>query len=323
MKAVQIAEVGGPEVLQYVDAPRPEPGQGQALVEIKAAGINYTDVYSRTGVAHPAELPTILGVEAAGVVVELGAGVTEVAVGDRVAYSSGPRSYAEFAAIPSWRLMPIPEGIDFDVAAAAMLQGMTAHYLSHDTYPLKSGDTALIHAGAGGVGLLLIQMAKARGATVITTVSTEEKGRLAREAGADHVVNYSTQDFQQEVMRITGDVGVNVAYDAVGVTTFDKSIASLATRGYMVAYGQASGWPPPVALPVLNTKSLFLTRPTLVSYTLTRDEIAMRSGEVFAAIRSGTLKIAISRTFPLRDAAEAHRQLEGRQTTGKLLLLPG
>ena len=323
MKAVQIVEVGGPEVLRYVDVPRPEPGQGQALVEIKAAGINFTDVYSRTGLAHPPELPTILGVEAAGVVVELGPGVTEVAVGDRVAYSSGPQSYAEYAAIPSWRLMPIPEGIDFEVGAAAMLQGMTAHYLSHDTYPLKGGDTALIHAGAGGVGLLLIQMAKARGATVIATVSTEEKAQLARGAGADHVVNYSTQDFQQEVMRITGDVGVNVAYDAVGVTTFDKSIESLATRGYMVAYGQASGTPPPVPLAVLNRKSLFLTRPTLVSYTLTRDEIAMRSGEVFAAIGAGSLKIAISKRFPLQEAAEAHRQLEGRQTTGKLLLLPG
>ena len=322
MKAIQMSEVGGPEVLQYVDVPRPQPGQGQALVEIKAAGVNYTDVYTRTGLAHPPELPTIPGVEAAGVVVELGPEVTEVAVGDRVVYSSGPRSYAEYAAIPAWRLMPIPEGISFEVACAAMLQGMTAHYLTHDTYPLKPGDTALIHAGAGGVGQLLIQMAKARGVMVISTVSTEEKAQLAREAGADHVINYASDDFEQEVMRITDGRGVNVAYDAVGVTTFDKSIDCLAVRGYMVAYGQSSGTPPPVPLAVLNRKSLFLTRPTLVSYTLTRDEIAMRSGKVFEGIKAGSLRMSIFKEFPLQEAAEAHRQLEGRQTTGKLLLLP-
>ena len=322
MKAIQMTEVGGPEVMKYTDVDAPEPGPGQAQVAIKAAGVNYTDVYSRSGVNHPAAMPAIPGIEAAGVVTKLGEGVMEVAVGDRVAYSSGPGSYAEVGAIPAWRLMKVPESLTFEQAAAAMLQGMTAHYLSHDAYPLKPGDTALIHAGAGGVGQLLIQMAKLRGAEVITTVSTGEKAEIAKAAGADHVVMYTTQDFAEEVKRITDGVGVQVAYDAVGVTTFDQSIASLAVRSYMISYGAAAGPVPPVPLATLNPKSLFLTRPTLVSYTLTREEIAMRSGAIFDWISSGKLKLSISQTFPLSEAAESHRQLEGRLTTGKLLLIP-
>ena len=322
MKAIQMTEVGGPEVMKYTDVDAPEPGPGQAQVAIKAAGVNYTDVYSRSGVNHPAKMPAIPGIEAAGVVTKLGEGVTEVAVGDRVAYSSGPGSYAEVGAIPAWRLMKIPEALTFEQGAAAMLQGMTAHYLSHDAYPLKPGDTALIHAGAGGVGQLLIQMAKIRGAEVITTVSTGEKAEIAKAAGADHVVMYSTQNFEEEVKRITDGVGVQVSYDAGGVTTFEQSIASLAIRGYMISYGAAAGPVPPVPLATLNPKSLYLTRPTLVSYTLDRAEISMRSGAIFDWITSGKLKLSISQTFPLSEAAESHRQLEGRLTTGKLLLIP-
>ena len=322
MKAIQMTETGGPEVMKYTDVKDPEPGPGQALVHIKAAGVNYTDVYSRSGVNHPATLPAIPGIEGSGVVLKLGEGVTEVAVGDRVAYSSGPGSYAEVGAIPAWRLMKVPESLTFEQAAAAMLQGMTAHYLSHDAYPLKPGDTALIHAGAGGVGQLLIQMAKIRGAEVITTVSTGEKAEIAKAAGADHVVMYTSQDFAEEVKRITDGQGVQVVYDAVGVATFDQSIASLAVRGYMISYGAAAGPVPPVPLATLNPKSLFLSRPTLVSYTLTREEIAMRSGAIFDWIGSGKLKLSISQTFPLSEAAESHRQLEGRLTTGKLLLIP-
>ena len=322
MKAIQMAEVGGPEVMKYVELPDPEPGPGQALVEIKAAGVNYTDVYSRSGSNHPAALPAIPGIEAAGVVLKLGEGVNQVAVGDRVAYSSGPGSYAEINAVPAWRLMPIPDELTFEEGAAAMLQGMTAQYLVSDCYAIKPGDVALVHSGAGGVGRLLIQMAKLKGAEVITTVSTGEKAEIAKACGADHVVMYTQESFSEAVKRITDGKGVQVAYDAVGATTFDESIASLAVRGYMVAYGQASGPVPPVPLATLNPKSLFLTRPTLVSYTLNRDEIAMRSGQVFEWIRSGDLKLSISQTFALSDAPEAHRQLEGRLTTGKLLLKP-
>ncbi len=322
MHAIQMAEVGGPEVMKYVQLPEPEPGPGQALVEIKAAGVNYTDVYSRSGTNHPPSLPAIPGIEAAGVVLKLGEGVTEVAVGDRVAYSSGPGSYAEVNAVPAWRLMPIPDGLTFEEGAAAMLQGMTAQYLVTDCYAIKPGDVALIHSGAGGVGRLLIQMAKLKGAEVITTVSTGEKAEIAKSCGADHVVMYTQESFSEAVKTITGGQGVRVAYDAVGATTFDESIASLGVRGYMVAYGQASGPVPPVPLATLNPKSLFLTRPTLVSYTLNRDEIKMRSGQVFEWIRSGDLKLSISQVFPLSEAPEAHRQLEGRLTTGKLLLQP-
>ena len=321
MKAIQITEVGGPEVLQYVDVPEPEPGVGEAIVELNAVGVNYMDVGARTGSNNPT-LPLIPGGEGSGIVVKVGDGVTEVAVGDRVAYTGAGKSYSEKVCVPSWRLVKVPDGMDIEVGAAAMLQGMTAHYLAYSTYPLKAGDTALIHAGAGGVGLLLIQMAKMAGAQVITTVSTKEKAEMAKAAGADHAVLYTEVDFAAEVMKITNDKGVQVVYDAVGVDTFEGSVASLAPRGYLVLYGQASGPVPPVALSVLNPKSLFLTRPGLGSYTATRAELEQRAGEVLGWVASGKLNIKIHGRYALKDAAEAHRELQGRLTSGKLLLIP-
>ncbi len=321
MKAVQVSVAGGPEVLEYVDVPDPEPGEGEALLELNAAGVNYMDVYMRSGANNPT-LPIIPGGEGAGVVVKVGPGVSEVSVGDRVAYTGAGRSYAEKVVAPSWRLIKVPDDMDIEMGAASMLQGMTAHYLSHTTYPLGEGDTALVHSGAGGVGLLLIQMAKMRGATVITTVSTQEKADLAMGAGADHAVLYTEQDFAEETMRITGGVGVNVVYDAVGADTFDKGLACLAQRGYMVLYGQASGPVPTVTLATLNPKSLFLTRPGLNSYTATREELEWRAGDVLGWVQSGALNVKVHGRFALSDAAEAHRQLQGRVTTGKLLLIP-
>ncbi len=321
MKAVQISKTGGPEVMKYVDVPDPRPGPGQALVEIKAVGVNYMDVYTRSGL-YPLALPAIPGAEGSGVVAQVGTGVTEVAVGDLVAYTGVGQSYAEKVVAPAWRLVKLPRGLDAENGAAVMLQGMTAHYLCHSTYPLKPGETALVHAAAGGVGLLLTQMAKSLGAQVIATVSTEAKARLAREAGADHVIIYTQQDFQQEVKRITDGAGVQVVYDAVGVDTFDKSVACLARRGYMVLYGQASGPVPPVPVSILNAKSLFLTRPSLVDHTATREELLQRASAVLGWVKSGKLKVHLHGKFPLRDAAEAHRQLESRLTTGKLLLIP-
>ena len=321
MKAIQITQLGGPEVLKYADVPDPSPGAGQALIDIKAIGVNFTDVYTRSGL-NPPTLPAIPGVEAAGVVTQVGEGVSEVAVGDLVAYTGVGASYAEKVVARSSRLVKLPQGMDAETAAAAMLQGMTAHYLSHSTFPLKPGDTCLVHAAAGGVGLLLTQMAKSLGARVIATVSTEEKAKLASEAGADHVIIYTVEDFEEEVKRISGGDGIQVVYDAVGATTFDKSVACLAHRGYMVLYGQASGPVPPVPVSVLNSRSLFLSRPTLGSYTATREELLQRAGDVLGWVQSRKLNLRIHRKFPLRDAAEAHRQLEGRLTTGKLLLMP-
>ena len=321
MKAIQHSEHGGTEVLQYVDVADPRPGPGQALVELKAIGVNFTDTYTRTGV-RPTPLPAIPGVEGAGVVSQLGEGVTEVAVGDLVAYSNVMNSYAERVVAPSWRLVKLPEGMDAQTGATAILQGMTAHYLCNTTYPLKRGDTALIHAGAGGIGLLLIQTAKSLGASVITTVSTEAKAQLAREAGADHTIIYTEQDFEEEVKRITDGVGVQAVYESVGKDTFDKSLASLALRGYLVLYGQASGPVPPMSPGVLAAKSIFLTRPGLEAYTNTREELLGRATDVLERVQSGKLKLRLHGTFPLKDAAEAHRQLEGRLTTGKLLLIP-
>jgi len=322
MKAIQIPHTGGPEVLHYVDLPQPKAGEGQAVVQIKAAGVNFTDIYTRTGMAHGAAMPWVPGVEAAGVVTEVGPGVTGVKPGDRMAYSSGPGSYAEYATQAVWRLMPVPEGVSFELAAAAMLQGMTAHYLSHDSYPIRPGDVALVHAGAGGVGQILIQMCKQLGATVIATVSTEAKAAIARSCGADHVIRYTVDDFEAETMRLTDGKGVHVVYDSVGMDTFAKGMNLLRNRGYMICYGQSSGWPDPVSLQALNIKGTFVSRPSLVHYTLDRQEIALRSGAVFAALAAGRLKIDISKTFPLAEAAEAHRQLEGRASTGKLLLIP-
>ena len=322
MKAVQITQYGGPETLEYTDVEDPRPGPGEAVVQLAASGVNYMDVYGRTGLYGQGPLPTILGGEGAGTVIEVGPGVEAPAVGDSVAYTGASRSYAERVVVPAERLIVLPEGVSAEQGAGAMLQGMTAHYLSHSTYPLLPDDIALIHAGAGGVGLLLIQIAKMRGAQVITTVSTEDKAELARGAGADHVVLYTQEDFQEAVMSITDGAGCQVAYDAVGATTYEGSMASLAMRGFLVMYGQASGVVPPIAPLSLNAKSLYLTRPSLGNYTQTREELEWRAGDVLRWVADGSLSLRISERLPLRDAAEAHRRLESRQTTGKLLLIP-
>ncbi len=322
MKAVQMTEYGGPEVLEYTDVADPVAGPGEAVLQLAAAGVNYMDVYGRTGLYGTGELPAILGGEGAGTVVEVGPGVTAPAAGDVVAYTGASQSYAERVVVPADRLIILPDGITAEQGAGAMLQGMTAHYLSHSTYPLGQDDTALVHAGAGGVGLLLIQMAKMRGATVITTVSTEEKAELARGAGADHVVLYTQGDFLEAVMRITDGAGCQVAYDSVGATTYESSMASLSVRGYLVMYGQSSGVVPPIAPLALNAKSLYLTRPSLFNYTATREDLEWRASDVLGWIADGKLSLRISERFPLQDAAEAHRRLESRQTTGKLLLIP-
>ncbi len=322
MKAIRIHSNGGPEVLTLEEVPDPKPAPAEAVVKIEAAGLNYIDVYYRTGL-YKAQLPLTIGVEGAGVVTAIGPDVTEVKVGDRVAYTGVPGAYAQLAAVPAKRLVKLPEGLDGKVGAAAMLQGMTAHYLAHTTYPLKSGDWCLVHAAAGGVGLLLCQVAKMRGARVIGTVSTDAKAKLAREAGADEVILYTKQDFETEVKRITGGTGVHVVYDAVGKTTFDKSLNCLRMRGMLVLYGQASGPVPPFDPAILNQKgSLFLTRPSLFHHIATREELLQRAGEVLGWIKSGKLKLRVNLTLPLAQAAEAHRQLEGRQTTGKVLLIP-
>ena len=321
MKAVRVHAHGGPEVLSVDDVPVPEPGPGQARVKIAAAGVNFIDTYHRKGL-YRGQLPLTLGQEAAGTVDALGDGVTEVRLGDRVVYASVQGSDAEYAVVPAARLVPIPSGVSFEQAAAAMLQGLTAHYLATSTFPLKPGDTALVHAAAGGVGHLLVQIAKLRGARVIGTASTS-KLELARTAGADEVIDYTKEDFEAEVKRLTGGQGLPVVYDSVGATTFDKSLRCLRPRGYMVLYGQSSGPVPPLDPQVLNGKgSLFLTRPTLGHYTATRDELLWRANDLFGWMRDGTLKVAIDTTFALADAADAHRYLEGRNTKGKVLLLP-
>jgi NADPH2:quinone reductase len=322
MKAVCVHTPGGIEALRYEDVPTPTPKAGEALVKIEAVGINFIDIYTRSGM-YKNPLPLTLGQEGAGVVEALGPNITEVQVGDRVAYSGTPGSYAEYAVVPAARLVKIPDGLTAQDAAAAMLQGMTAHYLTHTTYPLAPSDTALVHAAAGGVGLLLVQMAKRRGARVFGTVSTEDKAKLAKEAGADEAILYTQQDFEVEVKRLTNGHGVQVVYDSVAKTTFEKGLNCLAPRGYMVLYGQSSGPVPPFDLAQLGAKgSLFITRPTLGHYTLTREELLQRSGDVLGWIRGGQLKLRIDEVFPLQDAGEAHRRLEGRQSTGKLLLVP-
>jgi NADPH2:quinone reductase len=322
MKAIVIEQYGGDEVLQYKDVETPKLKASEALIKLGAIGLNYIDVYHRTGL-YPLPLPLTLGLEGAGTVEALGEDVTDLAVGDRVAYASCIGSYAEYIAAPAERLITLPEKIDEESAAAVMLQGMTAHYLVTSTYALASGDTALVHAAAGGVGLLLIQMAKRIGAKVIGTVSTAAKAELAKEAGADEIILYTEQDFEEEVRRITGGKGVQVVYDSVGQTTFMKSLKSLAPRGMLALFGQSSG---PVAAfnPALLAQggSLFLTRPSLAHYTLTRDELEWRASEVLNLVASGELKLRIEKTFSLAEAAEAHRQLEGRLTTGKVLLIP-
>ena len=322
MKAVRIHAPGGPDALRFEDVSEPKPQAGEAVVKVDAAGLNYIDVYFRTG-QYKTQLPATLGMEAGGTVTAVGEGVRDVKVGDTVAYTGVPGAYAEFATVPAQRLFPLPSGLTTKQGAAMMLQGMTAHYLACSTYPLKSGDTCLVHAAAGGVGLLLCQIAKLRGARVIGTVSTEEKAKLAREAGAADVILYTKQDFEAEVKRITGGKLCQVVYDAVGKDTFDKSLGCLATRGMLALYGQSSGPIGTFDPQILNAKgSLFLTRPSLVHYTATREEMLQRAGELAGWIRDGKLKLRVEFEFPLKDAAEAHRALEGRKTTGKVLLVP-
>jgi NADPH2:quinone reductase len=321
MNAIQVKRAGGPEVLELVKLPVPEAKGAEAVVKIVAAGINFIDVYYREG-RYKAVMPFVPGQEAAGDVVAVGSNVTNLKVGDRVAYTMVLGSYAEYSAVAADRLVKIPEGVSYQQAAAAMLQGMTAHYLSHDTYPLKKGETALVHAAAGGVGLLLVQMAHGIGARVIGTVSTEEKAKLAREAGADDVILYTQTDFEAETRRLTGGRGVDVVYDSVGKTTFEKGLDILRPRGYMVLFGGSSGPVPPFDLIQLSQKgSLYVTRPTLTHYVATREDLEMRAGAVFSMIAAGKLKLRIAHTYPLKDATQAHRDLEARRTTGKLLLL--
>jgi NADPH2:quinone reductase len=320
MKAIQVKEPGGPERLQLVEVPVPVPGPGQALVRIAASGVNFIDIYFRTGL-YKAELPVTIGSEAAGIVEAVGADVTEVTPGDRVAYAMVRGSYAEYAVVPAAQLVKVPDGIDLDSAAAVMLQGMTAHYLTHSTFPLSSGQSCLVHAAAGGAGRLIAQMAKARGARVFGTVSTEQKAAIAAEAGVDHPIIYTAIDFEAELNRLTGGAGVDVVYDSVGKTTFEKSLACLRPRGMLVLFGQSSGSVAPLDPQILNTRgSVFLTRPSLAHYLLTRDELLWRAGDVFAAMERGQLVLRIDHAFPLEQAAGAHRALESRSTTGKMIL---
>ena len=322
MRAIRVHQYGGPDAMRLDELPTPTPGAGQALVRIEAAGVNYVDVYQRSGL-YRGELPLRLGLEAAGVVEVVGPDVTSAKVGDRVAWTGVPGSYATHNVVAADRLVPLPSGVDARTGTAAKLQGMTAPYLTHSTYSLKPGDTCLVHAAAGGVGLLLCQMAKRAGARVIGTVSTEEKARLAREAGADEVILYTQQDFEAAVKRLTGGKGLQVVYDSVARDTFDKGLNVLAPRGYMVLFGQSSGPIGPFDPQVLNVKgSLFLTRPSLNHHILTRDDLLHRAGEVLGWIQKGQLKLRIGATFALGEVQAAHRDLEGRKTTGKLLLTP-
>lgn len=322
MKAVRFHEYGGAEVLSYEEVPDPQPQSGEALLSVEAVGINYIDTYQRSGI-YPVDLPCIAGMEAAGTVLDLGEGALDVSVGDRVAYAGTIGSYAEQACVDASRLVPLPDGVDAEVGAAALLQGMTAHYLSHSTYALSDTDTALVHAAAGGVGLLLIQMAKRQGARVIGTVSTATKEEMARRAGADEIIRYTEVDFESETMRLTDDKGVNVVYDSVGATTFEKSLNVLRPRGYLALFGASSGPVGPFDPQLLNSKgSLFLTRPTMVHYIQTRDELLARSGDVLGWVSSGEMTLHIGERFALSEAADAHQALEGRKTTGKVILLP-
>ena len=322
MKAIRIDGFGGPEVLRLADVPDPSPGPGQIAVRVEAAGLNFIDVYHRTGL-YPNPLPFVPGMEGAGVVAEVGPGVAAWREGDRVAWTGILGSYAGRVLLPAERAVAVPLGMSTDTAAALMLQGLTAHYLCTSTYPLRKGDTCLVHAAAGGVGLLLVQMAKQRGARVIGTVGTEAKAALAREAGADEVVLYTREDFLEAVKRLTGGRGVDVVYDSVGKATAEKSLDCLVPRGMMVFFGNASGPVPPIDPLALSRKgSLFLTRPTLVHYIADRASLEARATAVLGDAAGGRLKVRIDRTFPLAEAAEAHRALEGRQTAGKVLLIP-
>jgi NADPH2:quinone reductase len=322
MRAIQVQKTGGPEVLTLVDLPVPKPKANEAVVKIAAIGVNFIDVYFREG-RYPSALPFVDGQEAAGTVTEVGSDVKSVKPGDRVAYTGVIGAYAEYAAVPADRLVHVPDKITDQQAAAAMLQGMTAHYLVNSTYPLKKGETALIHAAAGGVGLLLVQMAKSIGARAIGTVGTEEKAKLAREAGAEEVIIYTQQDFEVEIKRLTENKGVHVVYDGVGKSTFEKGLNVLRPRGYIVLFGGASGAVPPFDPIALSQKgSLFLTRPSLLHYIATRQELEQRSSDVFNMILAGKLKLRIGHVYKLEEVQQAHRDLEGRKTTGKILLVP-
>lgn len=319
MKAIRVSEIGGPEVLVFGEVESKKPARGEALVELHVAGVNYIDTYHRTG-QYPLPLPFTPGVEGAGVVKEVGPGVEDLKVGDRVAYAMHLGAYAEEAIVPAWKLVPIPKGVDFAEAAAAMVQGMTAHYLSKSTFPLKPGDSVLVHAAAGGVGLLLIQMAKIAGATVFGTVSTPKKAKLAEEAGADSVILYTEQDFETEIKRMSH--GVNVVYDSVGQSTFEKSLRCLKPRGTLVLFGQSSGAVPPVDLQVLARHgSLFATRPSLADYASNRDELLSRAECIFGWLESGRLSLRVCKKFDLLEASRAHEALERRETSGKVVLL--
>jgi NADPH2:quinone reductase len=321
MKAIQVKQPGGPEALEVVELPVPSPKANEAVVKLTAAGVNFIDVYFREG-RYKAPLPIVLGQEGAGVVSAVGADVTSVREGDHVAWCGLLGSYAEFAAVAADRLVAIPTGVSDQQAASVLLQGMTAHYLLYDTFPLKRGQTILVHAAAGGVGLLLVQMAHQIGARVIGTVSTEEKAKLARQAGADDVILYTQTDFEAETKRLTGSKGVDVVYDSVGKTTFDKSLNVLRPRGMMALFGGSSGAVPPFDLITLSQKgSLFVTRPTLGNYIATREDLVMRSSAVLGMVAQGKLKLRIEHMYPLAQVQSAHRDLEGRKTAGKLLLI--
>lgn len=322
MKAMRVHEPGGSEKMMWEEIDTPQPGDGELLVKLESCGVNFIDTYQRSGL-YPMPLPFTPGNEAAGVVEAVGGGVSGFATGDAVCYTGVVGAYTEMAIVPAEKAIKCPDGISTEAAAAVLLQGMTAHYLSHDTYPLKSGDWCLVHAGAGGVGLLLIQMAKALGANVISTVSTEEKAELAKGAGSDHVILYTKQDFEEETLKIVGERKLDVVYDSVAQTTFDKGLNLLRRRGLMVLYGASSGPVPPFELGTLNGKgSLFVTRPSLIHHTFTRHELESRAGAVLNMVSSGKLNVRIGATFPLAEAKTAHDALEGRQTTGKVLLKP-
>ena len=322
MKAIRIEQTGGPEKLQLQDISVPKPGAEDVLVKLDASGVNFIDVYHRTGL-YKMSLPLTLGMEGAGTVERVGERVIDWNPGDRVAWAMTAGSYAEYTVVPESKLVRVPDGVDTHTAAAMMLQGMTAHYLTRSTFPLKAGDTALVHAAAGGAGLLITQLAKNIGARVIGTVSTDEKAKLAREAGADEVILYTRQDFEAETKRITNGKGADVVYDSVGATTFQKSLSSLRPRGMMVSFGQSSGPVPAFEVSLLNQKgSLYLTRPSLAHHVLTREELIWRADELFTAVLEGKLNIRIDKEYPLGEVAQAHRDLEARKTTGKLLLVP-
>ncbi len=322
MKAIQIRQTGGPEQLEFVDVADPTPGPHEALVELHASGVNFIDVYFRKGL-YKAPLPFTPGNEGAGIVRAVGADVTHVRVGERVAYAMSRGSYAQLAVVPAAILVKLPEAVTFEQGAAVMLQGMTAHYLTHSTFPLKPGQTALVQAAAGGAGGLIVQMAKMLNVQVIGTAGSEPKLEMARQLGCDHVINYSTQDFEAEVKRITDGRGVDVIYDSVGASTFQGGLNVIRPRGMMVLFGQSSGPVPPFDPNILNPAgSLYLTRPTLQHYTATHDELAWRAGDLFSWLAHDRLKVRIDRTYPLAAASEAHRDLEARKTAGKLLLVP-